>query len=621
MTRLRPREGRDEGSVLVMALVFLSLFGLAVAALLSFADSAYRASAAAHGTVTTQYAADAAVDGAINAIRGDASIGKDGSSTTCFSLPAVVNTTAVSVQCTGRPGSGAGSSGVGGGLAPANSVLTLPTNSSEGVVLSTGATPVVNGSVLTNQSRTVPSGSSLTVQGTLTCKTASGTGTVTAATVACPAATAPSATDPSYAAVFTSVPALAVVPTCPAGSVVSFLPGRYVSAAALNALTGGSCTGKQFQFAPGGYYFEFADPTTHQWLVNDATAEVVGGTVTASAFPNRCDLAAAGVQFVFGADSRLAVSAGSLELCPPLSAGQRIAVYGVPQSTPAVTGTASPVATTAVNSGALAFTNPSAGAAIDGSDATIKLCDTCTASLSLGGYSSTAVPANAVITSAVMNVADARTGNKGFADGLVTAGDGTSQDFTLTPCLSPCTTVEAINVSSLITTPAGANGLSVLYTAADKKSGGGYNITLDGISFTIGYTIPGLTASSGCATSAPYLSGSSCAVLKGSGGATTRMAVKGTVYAPLAAVDLSMTGQLNAVTQRGIVARTLQLGLTPGAGYTSALLSMPGAADRQVLFTASVGGVQRLRADATFADGQGATPGATVTVTRWSVLR
>jgi hypothetical protein len=124
-------------------------------------------------------------------------------------------------------------------------------------------------------------------------------------------------------------------------------------------------------------------------------------------------------------------------------------------------------------------------------------------------------------------------------------------------------------------------------------------------------------------TVAPYdpSNAATCAVVKTSGGASSRAAIKGTVYAPLAAVDLSATGQLNQVTQRGIVGRTLYLGMTRAASYSGALIAMPGAADRTVLLTASVGGVPRLRAEVTYADGLGATPGATVSVNRWSVLR
>ena len=388
----------------------------------------------------------------------------------------------------------------------------------------------------------------------------------------------------------------------------------------------GACANKTFHFPPGTYYFEFTDAGTHEWQVNDATAVVVGGSLTASPFPNRCDLAQAGVQFIFGGDSRLAVANGTLELCPPLSAGQRIAVYGVPVSTAALTSTQTLAATAAANSGSTSFTTPNSGAAVDGVNASVTLCNKCSASLALTGYPAAGVPANAVITSAIMRVAHARTATRGTAMTRVVAGDGTLADYAVTPCVQPCaagTTVESVDVLALLSTPAKANGLTTTYTATDSPGLNAYNVYLDGIVVDIAYTIPPLTASSGCLLVAPYnpAAATTCAVLKGSGGATSRLAIKGSVYAPKAPVDLSMTGQLNSVVQRGVIARTLYLSLTAGAGYVGPLLSLPGASDRKVLFTASIAGVPALRVDATITDGNGATPGATVTVTAWSVLK
>lgn len=634
------RPATDEGSVLVMALAFLSLFGLAIAAFLTFADTGFRTAGSVHITSERQYAADAAIEGAINAIRGDVAIGKDGESRNCFSTVlaagAQVNVTPVSVTCLGRSGSGGSTGGAGGGSAPANSILTLPASTAEGVVLSAGAAPLVSGNVLTNQTRSVPAGANLTVQGSLTCRAVTGTGTVTATTSNCPApAPAPTAVDPAYPPAIVSTPATVTAPTCPVGATATFAPGRYASAVALNALTDGSCANKRFHFPAGVYYFEFLDavpPGTHQWLINDSTAEVVGGTLTATAFPNRCDLASAGVQFIFGADSRLAVTAGSLELCPPLSADQRISVYGPRANTPDIvapltTFTATTATSTAVAPETATFTPPGAGRIIgDGVEARFGATgNKYVGALDLTGFSTTAVPANAVITSARIRLA-ARSENQPFANTptlTVTAGDGTVVSYVASPCALPCAmgTVSTIDVLLQINSPARANGLSLRYEAKDKAGFPFYISYFDGAAFDVEYTIPGLKATSGAAVAVPYSPATlvtTNAVLRGTGGAAARMAIKGTVYAPIGAVDLSLTGQLNTVAQRGITARTLQLGLTAGAAYTGPLIALPGTANRAVLVTASIGGVPQVRADVTFADD---TPGATVGVTRWSVLR
>ena len=623
------RPSGDEGSVLIMALAFLSLFGLALAAALTFAETGFRTAGSVHTTAEQQYSADAAVEAAINTIRRDVGTGKEGPAATCFELLAAqVNTVPVTVQCQGRPGSGATTAPPGGGSLPVNSVLALPTNAAEGVVLSTGASPLVSGDVRSGQTRAVPAGSSLTVQGSLTCRTVSGTGVVTASTSSCPTATPPTATDPGYAPPIANAPAPAVVPACPAGPTVTLAPGTYRSAVELNALTGGACAGKTFHLTPGVYYFEFTDAGTHQWLVNDPTAQVVGGTLTGAVFPDRCDLAQAGVELVFGADSRLAITAGLLELCPPLSAGQRVAVRGVAVSTTQTTVTPTLSPSTVTNAGGnLPFLNPGAAAAIDGVDSEVVLsCNKCTGILSLTGFVTSAVPDNAVITSATMRVSHGRSVQRGEVTTRVLAGDGAFVDYLLPPCVRPCApgaALATVDLLPLLSSPARVNGLSVVYTAVDSPGQGAFSVYVDGVTISLSYTIPRITASSGCAVVVPYVPGSatSCAVLRATGGSTARLAVKGTVYAPLAAVDLSVTGQLNAVTQRGIVARTVQLGLTSGAGYGGPTVAMPGSLDRDVLLTALVAGVPVLRADVKIADGSGYTPGATVTVTRWSVLR
>jgi Tfp pilus assembly protein PilX len=73
------------------------------------------------------------------------------------------------------------------------------------------------------------------------------------------------------------------------------------------------------------------------------------GTASRFVFPNGCDPSASGVQWIFGGDSRLYVSDGSVELCAgPNPEGsttnQQIAVYGVPPTKPVVPAGTSTVA-------------------------------------------------------------------------------------------------------------------------------------------------------------------------------------------------------------------------------------------------------------------------------------
>jgi hypothetical protein len=66
----RPRLHRSEdGYSLVLVLAFITLFGISIAATLSWSDASYRASLAIDGTRTKQHAVDGAVQGAINYVR------------------------------------------------------------------------------------------------------------------------------------------------------------------------------------------------------------------------------------------------------------------------------------------------------------------------------------------------------------------------------------------------------------------------------------------------------------------------------------------------------------------------------------------------------------------------
>ena len=655
---MRPeRKASDDGSVLIMALVFLSLFAVLIAASLTFAETGFKTAQVVHGTTESQYTADAAMDGAINTIRGNVAVGTAAAGTTnCFTLTAAhVNATPVTVDCTGRAGSGASTVPAGGGSLPANSILTLPANAAEGVTLASGAAPLVTGNVLTDEVLSVPATASLTVQGSLTCKTRSVSGTVTATTQACPSAAVTS--DPNYTAEIDTRPVPAVLPAACANATVgtvTFAPGWYTSAAALNAFTTGGCTNKTFHFQPGAYYFEFADTgagSTRQWLVSDGTATLVGGTLAspAAAFPNRCDLGSAGVQFIFGSDSRLAMTAGLLELCPPSSTGQRIALYGAKTTagvpTP-VTAAINPTTATSVSQGAgqNPYSPVSAALTIDGSESTFTASvNKGTGVLNLAGY--TGVPANALISKAVLRVAS-RYDNT-FLDTppaetpavTVTPGDGSAAvRWPFTPCLSTaCTRTTPpsaspyevlIDVTTQVTTPARANGLSLAYRIRDRQ-GIPYLISyVDGVRLEVTYTIPGLrgtdtdltgaAAPTNCTITVAYPA-AGCAVFRGSGSA--QLAIKGTIYAPLAAIDLSTTGQTNAATQRGVIARTLQVGLTRGGTYAGPLIAMPGSANRTVLLTANIAGAPRLRAEVTIDDLLGAGPGTSVTLNSWIVIR
>ena len=119
--------------------------------------------------------------------------------------------------------------------------------------------------------------------------------------------------------------------------------------------------------------------------------------------------------------------------------------------------------------------------------------------------------------------------------------------------------------------------------------------------------------------------GAPTALLSSAGSAAnTVLALHGTVYAPLGAVDLAMTNVPYEVIDRGIVARHLRLAMTSAPGYAGALVSVPALArsPRVVILVAQDAGGGRLaRALVRFTDPSGPGPAgrAAAEVLEWSV--
>lgn len=145
------RRARDErGATLIMALVFLSVFGLLVGVLLTLGETGSRTAVAYRDIRGRNYAVDAALDGAINKVKRDPSIGIDpdvspsdicneASGQTLFTLPAdsAVNAPNMVVSCVVGAGSGSGKP-TDLGSAPPDAILTLGDRQTNGTTSSLG---------------------------------------------------------------------------------------------------------------------------------------------------------------------------------------------------------------------------------------------------------------------------------------------------------------------------------------------------------------------------------------------------------------------------------------------------------------------------------------------------
>src|SRR5688572_22199012 len=98
---------RDEtGSALLLALIFLLFTSIVITGVLTFTDTSFRTTISVRDQGDEIYAADAAIDAAINYVRERIDQGRVGTPCLDFTAPSF-NGVDVTVQCSGEPGSGA----------------------------------------------------------------------------------------------------------------------------------------------------------------------------------------------------------------------------------------------------------------------------------------------------------------------------------------------------------------------------------------------------------------------------------------------------------------------------------------------------------------------------------
>jgi len=564
----------------VLALVFLSVFGVWIAATLSFSESATKVAEGVRAQRGVVYAADGAVEQAIQRIRADANLGKENDSTCGTTV--TLNGKTVNVSCLGQPGSGVTHLG---GDAPKLGIITLADDPEPGVQLASNAVVRVDGGVYSHSSITFEgSNNRLNACPPLFPSTHDGctayggsTGTVTALGKVCdesriivpalhpncPYGTPDiSGNDPGLkpaAPAFDPAPDPKPSWTCPPGNgtkVIEFSPGLYTDADKLNKLTDlnkGGCTKRVLWFAPGNYYFNFGAGSS-KWTIFDKNVTVIGGVKTpnwdttepldpsdrvAFPVPGECvsnpDADHSGVQFIFGGESRLEILAGRMELCAARAGlAQQVAVFGVKDAT----GTSLAAETGCIT----AKTYPNDAAAIPWPTTTTVPPTT------------TTVPPT-------------------------------------TKPMPPTTTTTKKNNKPTTTTS---------------------STTTTSTSTTTTTTVPPLVP---------------CALVNASGDQSV-LVINGTVYAPGAAVDISLSNIGYQVISRGIIARVFRVNLTPSSDYSGSLIRSPGlgsttTADRTVLLRACVsaacdatGSTDNLRAMVTFPDN-----GSTPLIESWTIVR
>jgi hypothetical protein len=425
-------------------------------------------------------------------------------------------------------------------------------------------------------------------------------------------------------------------PACGSGtaSTVSLQPGVYTDATPLNTLM--SCTSKVILFTPGTYFFDFRNGEPGQpsgsrvWTIGNKNTTVVGGTPNgwspsaatkpALTLPGACvsplttQAAGTGVQFVFGGDSRLVAGPGNVELCGQWSASRPpITVYGAKADDGS--GSGSGTADTAASSSTTtpAFTGIANLTADDATAATATFPSTnkvTTATLTANGFvPASAPPAGSLLRTAVLTVKHRV--NTGGTAGAVTA-------FTYTVTPNPTSGGSAQAAVSLPTTPSAAwttttsdlraalassvaagtfTGLRVAVDATVAKNSTA-TVGVDWLQLDLTWTPPtGIRAEStavngaaNCVGTAPFVPASQNCALISTSGNQLAFYVTGTVYTPLAALDIALTNTSGQVFRSGLIARSVRLAVSSSSSYSAPIIDVPddslGPVDLVVYLTA-----------------------------------
>jgi hypothetical protein len=348
-----PVRRTDDGAALVIALIFITVVAVIMAAVLAFADTNLRTTIALRGEAAAGANADGAAQVAINTLRRGSYAGTGN----CFSSaelqlsnvyqPPTGPADSAAVTCAPDTVENDPNVTVSALNRPANAILTV----SQGLEVDVNGhgSLKVDGGVFSNSTIGVEHGT-LAVDGPVIAR-GSCSGASPGWTCGIGGAPSPTGNDPNYPAP-TAATTLRSVPTCGNNQVVTFLPGRYRDVDALNSRTRTSgCKNSIFHFTPGTYYFDF--DKNKAWEID--TGSLLGGTPrvplvagTQPTMPGACKAPTpptprggwtkqgpgdGGVQFVFGGTSRILVSHAQFEICGTYStSAPPIAVYGLKQA-------------------------------------------------------------------------------------------------------------------------------------------------------------------------------------------------------------------------------------------------------------------------------------------------
>jgi hypothetical protein len=662
----------DRGAALLLVLVVVTVIGLAGAALLTFSATSIRTTVALRDQAGNSYSADGAAQVAINSLSmgygfTSPALFNNKTGTTCFGPNATSGTlnlpgfypgssggapTSASVTCLADPGTGVNAmvSPINSTNRPAQAILTLGQTGEDGInVRSPSTNPLaVKGPVRSNSDINVVSPGTLRSTAAVTAF-----GPCTGSIVSTPSKTCNTDTDlvdPKYASEASAVPAYRPVPadvsaSCP-NNVFTFEPGYYDDARELTDLmTGnGPCGGSTWWFKPGTYYFDFHNNTNdsdvyrasghtssssssaNRWEITrghlvagtpvDSNGNPIASPGGSPTIPGSCQnpiksATAAGVQFIFGGDSQLALGgSANAEICGTYHADRPpIAVYGVQLGTATTTTLSGPGSGAGAALKMSTYSEPSSrftslGNIVqeDGAYAIWNKTsnNTQSSTINVAGYSSL-IPPGSIVKDAKVRIKHRNSEGYKTADGLTiaftpkgVAGSPPASVITLSPSTPNSTNL----VTDLLDIYSGGTSAFVKYVHDNGFTGATMDYTttlrrtaiesLDAIQIDISYVVPAFRAEnilingSNCMrTSSPGYtgaSGSRCAVLSTSelsAAFTGRFYIQGTTYTPIAAIDLTLNNPTQPVLSFGVISRSLWVKENSPFSYPDPVIQIP----------------------------------------------
>ncbi len=404
------------------------------------------------------------------------------------------------------------------------------------------------------------------------------------------------------------------LPSC-ASNPVTFTPGYYDDAVGLSDLMdgGGSCGGKTFWFPPGVYYFDFhnADmPTSGSpvvphgdniWTFNDTDGVLVAGTkqgwTTATDLdnmPGACvspltSEATDGVQFVFGGDSQMQVSKGSMEICGTWHVDRpSLVLYGAKATTGSTeSATLLPTPGTLTSPGSPNFAPLTGGALANDSDGhagpnVSGLAKNKTSTLQVNGFTglSSAVAPRAVLEDAKVTVSHGELGaNAGTTLELELQVGATTITKPLSVSVGTSTLTyqtETIDITNELKGALYAFGMPnpaapVIARVIVETNSADQSVSeqVDHLKLDLSWRPIAVRAQSGCVSAV-----AGCPMLH-TDIHTDELYIQGTAYTPKAWLDIRLVGVTGQVFRSGLVARAATLNVSPSNGYEGPLIELP----------------------------------------------